>query len=478
MIPWLTSRGAFKQIDLQKVRNDFGLWLPRINPSWHWEWPHLVYTREQLDKITTGEIDRLMITEPPRHGKTEMVTVRYPVWRLERDPDFRVIVGAYNQTYANTFSRKARQIALRRIPLSTTRRAAESWQTTGDGGLRAVGVGSGVTGSGGDLIVVDDPVKSREEANSGAYRERVWSWWKDDLYTRLEPGAAMILIMTRWHEDDLAGRILASEDGPNWTLVNLPAEAEADDPLGREIGEALCPERFNLTELERIKRVLGSWSYASLYQQRPLPAEGGLAKRTWFTNFVTQVPEGYTIRQRAWDLAATKAELVSSDPDYTVGTLLARQEGRNYVEDVVRVRLGPGGVELVVKQTAAMDGYGVPIHFAQDPGQAGKAQVAAFVRMLNGYVVTSHVVRDKLSMAMPFLAQAEHGNVILVRGDWNRAWVEEFCVFPVGTHDDQVYATCDAYNNLSDVRTPIPRVRVRIRRGGRRPRGADARRQR
>jgi len=237
--------------------------------------------REYLNRVTSGDIKRLMLFEPPRHGKSEMVTVRYPVWWLENDPSQRFIVGAYNQTLADEFSRKSRRIAGERIRLSRDRWAVSDWKTMHGGGLRAVGVGAGVTGHGANGIVIDDPVKNREEANSPAYRQRVWDWYKNDLYTRLEPDAFIILIMTRWHEDDLAGRILASDDAPEWTVVSLPAEAEAGDPLGRVPGEALCPERYPLLALQKIKVVLGR-DYYALYQQRPQPDTGEVFRRAWW----------------------------------------------------------------------------------------------------------------------------------------------------------------------------------------------------
>ncbi|NLE76759.1 MAG: terminase, partial [Chloroflexi bacterium] len=248
----------------------FGDWLVRNSPAgWEWDWPYQRLLRGRLQAVTRGECRRLMLFLPPRHGKSELVTVRYPVWRLAHEPGLRVIVGAYNQTLANKFSRKARRVAQGAgLRLSPERSAVEDWELARGGSLRAVGVGGGITGQGGDLIVIDDPVKSREEANSEAYRERVFDWYTDDLYTRLEPGGAAILIMTRWHEDDLAGRILRSEDGPNWEALSLPAEAEEGDVLGRAVGEALCPARYDVAALREIRTVLGR-SYWALYQQRP-----------------------------------------------------------------------------------------------------------------------------------------------------------------------------------------------------------------
>src|SRR5262249_50256619 len=150
---------------------------------------------------------------------------------------------------ANKFSRDARKIARGRGIVGGGVCKQDEWEIKGGGSYRAAGVGGGVTGRGADLLIIDDPGRSRDDANSEAFRERVWDWYTNDMRTRLEPGGAIILIQTRWHEDALAGRILKSADGPNWTVVSLPAEAEEDDPLGREVGAALCPERFDIAAL-------------------------------------------------------------------------------------------------------------------------------------------------------------------------------------------------------------------------------------
>jgi len=164
LINWLASPNAYSQIALEQQRRDFGCWLEAVTPEWDWQWRHLVYVRRFLGRVTRGEIDRLMLFLPPRHGKSEMVTVRYPIWRLEREPGLRVIVGAYNQTLSNKFSRRARRIASYRFELSDDRKAVEDWETTSGGGMRSVGVGAGIAGHGGNLIIIDDPIKNREEA--------------------------------------------------------------------------------------------------------------------------------------------------------------------------------------------------------------------------------------------------------------------------------------------------------------------------
>jgi predicted phage terminase large subunit-like protein len=421
----------------------FAEWLHLVTPSWRWDWLYLQHIRQALEGITRGDTRRLMLLLPPRHGKSEMTTIRYPVWRLERDQQVRVCVGCYNQTFAERFGRKARRIATRRLQLSTERSAAREWETTAGGVFRSCGVGNPPTGEGFDLLIIDDPVKSREEAESEAYRERVWEWYTDDLYTRREPGCAIILIQTRWHEDDLAGRILASEQAGAWEKVSLPALATEDDPLGREPGEALCPERYPVEELQDIRRTQGGYAFEALYQQNPTPREGSFFK-VGKLEIILARPAGLRLC-RAWDLAGTEG-----DGDYTAGTLLGRDtDGYTYVCDVVRDQWGPDDVERNVKQTAGLDTAQVSVRLPQDPGQAGKKQAAQLVRLLAGVPVKAEPVSgDKATRAFSFAAQVNSGNVRLVAGEWNRAFIEELRQFPMGKYDDQVDAASDAFNAL------------------------------
>lgn len=427
----------------------FGEWLKAITPAYNWEWAYLMYLRSELEQVANGDTKRLMVMMPPRHGKTATVTVRFPVWWMERRPGLRVIVAAYNQTLANKFSRMSRKLAQMRLGLREDRRAVEEWETQTGCWYRAVGVGGGITGMGADLIIIDDPIKSREEAQSLTYREKVWDWYTNDLYTRLEPGGAMILVMTRWHEDDLAGRILSSEEGENWRVVRMPALAEDGDVLGRRPGEALNPERYPAEELLKIKAVLGSWAFEALYQQRPMPAEGGMFKREWFSKFVEAVPAQVEARVRYWDKAAT-----AGDGDYTVGVRMSWGAGVYYVEDVTRGRWSPGERDKVIKQCAETDPPGTQIWLEQEPGSSGVDSVQALIRLLAGYSVhADRVTGSKQVRAEPFAAQAEAGNVVLVKGYWNPLFLDELMTFPNGAHDDQVDAASGAFMRLSKVQT-------------------------
>lgn len=439
---------ACDEIEREFQRRSFERWLPAVTPLWTWDWPYQRYVYRWLEQVTDGSVKRLMLFMPPRHTKSETVTVRYPVWRLERTPDMRCIIAAYNQILANKFSRKARRIAQARIDLSAERIAVEDWETAKNGGIRAIGVGGGITGQGANLIIIDDPVKNRDEAESQTYRDRCYDWYTDDLYTRLEPGGAIVLIQTRWHEDDLAGRILASEDGPNWKVISLPAEAEPGDPLGRAVGEALCPERYPVAELRKIRTVLGTYAYTALYQQHPMPPEGGMFQRQWFDGVLEAAPAEFEAVVRYWDKAATEG-----GGDYSAGALVGRKGGVFVVVDVKRGQWSSLERERIILQTAQEDRERyrrVAVWLEQEPGSSGVDSAQATIRALAGFTV--HAERasgEKAVRAMPFAAQCEAGNVKLVRGPWNAGFLDELCSFPHGTHDDQVDSASGAFNRVA-----------------------------
>lgn len=435
---------ARRELARRRADMSYLTFLPSIAPpTWTFDAPHLRLIAEHLDAVTRGEIDRLAIFMPPRHAKTETVTIRYPVYRLEKDPSLRMLVTGYNQQVARKFSRKTRNITINRVDLSD-KTSADEWETRAGGGLVARGVGTPPTGYGFNLILIDDPIKKREEAESPVYREKLWDWYTDDLYTRLEPGGAMILTLTRWHHDDLAARAIASE--PNrWTILRLPALAESDDPLGRKPGQALWRARYDEAALERIKQVqnkqAGAYSFESLFQQNPTPREGAFFKVGQLQ--IVDAPPVRLTECRGWDLAASAGE-----GDYTAAVKLGvDRDGIWYILDMQRGQWSPDERDNMMKQIAALDGYGVRIRMAQDPGQAGVDQAVRLTRMLAGYGVRSERVSgDKTTRASGLAAQLNAGNVRLVRGAWNSTLIEEFRQFPQGKHDDIVDATADAFN--------------------------------
>lgn len=640
--------------------------------------------------------------------------MRYPVWRLLGRPEMRVIIGAYNHELALEFSGAARNLATECGLLGPYSTAAHDWRTRGGGGVRAVGVGSGVTGRGANLIIIDDPVKSREEAESEAYRRRVWNWYRDDMYTRLEPNGAIILIQcmtgdtpvrmadgserplrdikvgdqvatydkgklststvrkhksnqldyvwriklidgkivhanarhpflveehgelkwmrlsdlttghrivtvrdsgesgrvkpalprgatiplghaaiaphtttrrcgqtvigprqsthsraetrilntamaspppsttpclkhrmagapfvdvlltktrpltgtvsyalttattptpsedfcatpvtslwgtsgqkpqpalwlntsdftakaivsiepagvrevfdlqvdrtenfianglvshnTRWHEADLAGRLLdeAKQGGERWEVVNLPALADENDPLGRKAGEALCPDRFDVPALERIRGVLGTYSFEALYQQRPRPADGALFKRQWF-KIVDKAPDGLRW-VRYWDLAASTKQ----QADYTASAAAAlAEDGTLYIRDMIRGRWEwPDAYNVIANTMQAERGVTHGIEKALH-GLAAVQQLQRDPRLASISFRAVDVDRDKYSRALPWAGRAEAGKVALVGGGWIGAFLDEVCGFPLGAHDDQVDTVSGALPLLS-----------------------------
>lgn len=430
---------------------EFRQWIIATAPSWTWDWKHQLFLYEKLARVTGGETRRLMIFMPPRHSKSETVTVRYTAWRIVRDPRINVILGCYNQRLANRFSRKIRRLVENEIGLSKERKAADEWETLEGGSLCAVGVGSGVTGYGANLIMIDDPVKSRGEAESRAYRENTWDWFNDDIYTRLEPGAAIILIQTRWHEDDLAGRLLRDmrNGGEQWDVVRLPALSEpaaSADHDWRKPGEALCPDRYDIDDLRRIEKRIGSYSFAALYQQNPVPLDGGIFKRAWFERVVEKPPED--VRWfRGYDLAVS----TRTTADFTASFRLACDTNGNlYIADGFRARIEyPEQRRYVIER---MTGERDTTHGIES-ALHGRALVQDILRETPVRRSVLRAVKtdaDKVSRALRWAAWAEMGKVILVRGAWIHEFIDEVCSFPNGTHDDQVDAVSLAFAMMSE----------------------------
>ena len=434
----------------RQLPDKFAAYLPLVSPkTWRFDVRHIQLIAEHIDAMRRDEFDRLLITMPPRHSKSETCTVRAPAYLLEQNPLERILVTGYNETMARRFSRKTRTILRGRVELSKEKSGVDEWETIEGGGLVARGVGTPPTGFGFGWIFIDDPIKKREEAESQTYRDKTWDWYTDDLYTRIEPRGKIVMTLTRWHHDDVAARAVASEPD-KWHILKLPALAEENDPIGRKVGEALWPERFNEEALNRIREVQnkqgGAYSFESLYQQNPTPREGAFFKVSQL-QIVDAVPANLkTIR--AWDLAA------STNGDYTVGAKLGKDEaGLFYVLDVVRGQWTPDERNRVMMQTSALDGRSTRIRLSQDPGAAGVDQVQALTRMLAGYSVRSERESgSKEVRADGFASQVNAGNVRMLAGDWNKAFIEEARTFPLGKHDDQIDAISNAFNDLSVVR--------------------------
>lgn len=259
-------------------------------PSYKINWHHKVLA-EALERVERGELKRLIVNMPPRHGKSELVSVNFPAWVMGRDPDRTVIAASYGAELATDFGRKVRNImdeedykVLFDTRLAADSKAKGSWSTNGRGTYNAVGAGGPITGKGASIAIIDDPVKNREDADSEVMSEKIWDWYRSTLRTRLTPDGAVVLVMTRWKDDDLAGRlieqeILSHED--EWEVITLPAIAEEDEEY-RKAGEALWGDHYTLENLMQTKVDLGPYEFASLYQQNPVNRETQVFKPEMF----------------------------------------------------------------------------------------------------------------------------------------------------------------------------------------------------
>ncbi len=434
-----------------------------LSPHGYTPAAHHLLLIDELERVADGRSDRLMLLLPPGSAKSTYASLLFPAWWFAKHPASSVIAASHTAGLARHFGRGLRALICEHgarlgYAIADDDRAAHRFATTRGGHYLAAGVRQTVTGRRADLLLIDDPIRSQAEADSAAGRERLWHWYRSDLMTRLTPGGRIVLVMTRWHPDDLGGRLIASGDG--WRQVRLPALAEADDPLGRKPGEALWPRWEDEAALARKRAVLGERAFASLFQQNPRRLEGRLFAPSRITA-VEQLPTGVAVR--AWDLAAT-AQLGGGDPDWTVGVKLVRTEAGGFViADVVRFRGVPAQVEQAIRAAAVADGASVTIGLPQDPGQAGRSQVLYLTRQLAGFrVVSSPETGAKETRAMPVASQIEAGNVSLLRASWNATFLDELSEFPNGSKDDQVDALSRAFAMLTDTGGPARFARTPI----------------
>ena len=442
---------------------------PKIEDSRWIHAPHVDYLDTLLVRLARGDLAKegyigLVIEEPPRHGKSELCSHYFPSWYLGTFPKNRVILSSYEADFAASWGRKVRNTvqeygSLYGVEVDPSSSSASRWDLLAGGGMITAGVGGAITGRGGNLLIIDDPVKNSQDAQSELIRLRQWDWYRSTFRTRLEPHGIILVIGTRWHEDDLIGRILANQEeteaGGRFYRVRLPAVAEEPDeefplpdPLGRAPGEALFPQRISLKQLQVIREDVGEYVWAALYQQRPTPREGALFQKDWF-EIVPKAPR-CTKMVRRWDLAATD-ERNPDDPDYTVGVKMGLgEDGLFYVLDVVRVRVDPGKVERTLARTAAIDGRVCKVRVEQEPGSMGKLMIRTLGRTVFQRYQFKGVreTGSKMLRAEVFAAACEREEVKIVRGKWNADFLKELTRFPGTAHDDQVDAVSGAYDDL------------------------------
>lgn len=433
-------------------------------PEYETNWHHTLIAM-YLDNVRRREIKRLMIFTPPRHGKSELVSFRFPAFVLGNDPSSRVLSCSYNDDLATKAGREVRRIMKseefgRLFPkvwdAINTRKDGYS-NTSNEfelpnfrGGYKCAGVGVGITGRGFNIGIIDDPIKDRAEAESIAYRDGVWDWYTSTFFTRRDRmDSAIVLIQTRWHHDDLAGRLLTQmkEGGEQWVVLNLPALSEEtdhspEDP--RKPGEALWPARFDRDSLLTLRK-MSLYDFSALYQGQPVPREGGMFKASRI-NLLDSIDPREIVRSiRYWDKAATQGAGCNS-----AGVLMHEMRDHTIViADVVAGQWSALERERHIKRTALIDGKRVKIWCEQEPGSGGKESAEATIRLLAGFVIKAdRVTGSKEARAEPFAAQVEGGNVFCLIREWTKQYLDELALFPAAKFRDRVDASTGAFNKL------------------------------
>lgn len=393
---------------------------------------------------------RLVVEMPPRHGKSELVSRYFPAWYLGEHPEERVMLASYAANFAASWGRKARDVLKEHGDLFGVRikadvQAANDWGIEGgDGGMSTAGVGGPFTGKGANLGIIDDAVKNAEEAASPTIQLRNAEWFDSTFYTRLEPGGICIVMATRWHEKDLTGHVLSSADvdepdadieEEQWYVLKLPALAEGNDVLGRAVGEALWPERYPASRLQRIAQRIGSYFFGALYQQRPASAEGNIFRRgDW--GYYDQLPGGLHA------VGYTIVDTAGFD-DKTTGDYAAIATVCRVGKDLYWLHAEHGFwtfPQLMQKLRDAKSEYGYPILIEKTPW--ANPLIQSLGQEVAGVVPFEIEGKSKLTRAQSVQPFHESGNFYLPRrGAWVQPFIEEHAAFPKGAHDDWVDTT-------------------------------------
>lgn len=408
-----------------------------------------------LEEVEAGRYQRLIISMPPRHGKSELASRRFPAWFLGKDPYRQVLFATYNADLAMDFGRSVREIM--RSPsyqqvfpgckLRQGEQSADRIKTEEGGVAGFVGVGGGLTGKGADLLIIDDPIKDREEADSKRERDKLWEWFTQVAMTRLMAGARVVIIMTRWHEDDLVGRLTdprnpcySEEVADQWKMLSLPAIAEDNDPMGRQKGEALWPERYGLEFLNEIKR-LNSKGFSALYQGRPTPDDGDFFKREWLKFYGPgELPKNlrvYCVSDHAVSTAQTADKTVllpfgvdENDNVYVLPDVWWRRAATDQVVD--------GMIDLMVRHK--------PSKWGAERGHISQS-IGPFLRKVQQerqvWTVVDEItpVKDKQTRAQAIRGRMAMGKVYFPKfSPWWTDAEQEILKFPSARHDDFVDA--------------------------------------
>lgn len=420
--------------------------------------PHLKILDEWLVDLAEGRRKRILVSMPPRHGKSELISFWFPLWFLAKFPQKRVMLASYEHDFAAEWGRKVRDSVIEwgdklGISVNPDKLAAHAWQLQGSHhiSMQTAGVGGPLTGKGADALIIDDPIKNNVDAASETIRERNWNWFQTAAHSRLEPGGFIIVVATRWHEDDLIGRLeRASQDdsGAAYDILKFPALAEKNDPLGREEGDPLWPARYPKLELESIRKIYTPYNWSALYQQRPTPEEGGGVKRKWWKFYHAQYPPSCEAMLQSWDLAFKDLQ----DSDYCVGQVWGRSGASVYLLDQARGRMNLPEVSSAIRNMTQR--YPKALRKLIEDKANGPALIQTLQHEVMGMIPVK-VKESKDARLAAVTPMIEAGNVFLpgkknALDEWEPAYpwvahfIEECAAFPNGTNDDMVDAMVHA----------------------------------
>ena len=447
-----------RELQRREAIKRFPVFLDYSNPSYSRQWFHTLIAEkcQQLIQGTLGS-DRLMLFMPPQHGKSEVVSRKLPAWALGYNPLLKIVGTSYSADLAQGFSRSIQRtidsteysevfpntfLNNQRIKNDDRRswvRNVDMFETVGYGGFyKAVGVGGSLTGTPADLGIIDDPVKDALEAGSPTYRQRVWEWYTDVFLTRLHNESKQILIMTRWHEDDLAGRLLKNEP-EKWVVINIPAIREDmsnnEDP--RKVGEPLWEERHSLQRLRDVEQ-RSPRTFAALYQQRPVINGGNIVKRDWFKHIsIAEFKRIYHEEPIVFFLDTAYTDKTQDDPSGIISTCKIGND--LYITHAQKVLMRFPDLLRFIPEYAKQHGYSRRSSIRIEPKANGISVIDQLKATTGLNVVATPSPKDsketRLYAASPTV---ESGRVILVDGAWNEPFMDEVCGFPSNLHDEYV----------------------------------------
>lgn len=427
---------------------------------------HNEYIAKILDDVVMGRYKRVMIFAPPRHGKSYLTSESFPAYYLGRFPDRYIIHCTYADDLALDFGSKVKNKLLdpthqELFPACSIKGQSQSQAkitTSAGGAYFAVGVGGAITGRGAHLLLIDDPIKGRAEADSETIRRKLKDWYRSVAYTRLMPKGAVVIIQTRWHYDDLAGYLLEEErknpKTDKWKIIDLKAIAEEDDILGRDKGEALWPSDFPIEDLEKIKETLGTREFSSLYQQRPVSDENAVLKVEWFGRY-NQLPTDAYMRIHSWDTAIKDEE--TNDPSAFHSWYM--NEKGYYLADRMSMRLQfPDLLRMVINLYERDKPNAVLI---EDKG-SGQQLIQILQTTTRIPVIGIQANVSKVFRAQAVSATIESGCVYLPESaDWLYDVEAQIAQFPAGAHDDDVDCMTQALMWLQPQKRAVARNSIK-----------------